>query len=563
VIQLFAFAVGAAIRATVLLLGAAGLAALLRKRTAALQHALWTAAMAASLVIPVLSATLPSLSIRSPVSVSAPAPKVLATGARAARPLFDVGAIFTSTPSDGGSASRIREALLLVWLVGLALCLSRILRSSLAVIRLRRSATEVSDERITFVWRQLQRSSLSRTVLLVEADSVTAPGTAGIIRPTIFLPREAAEWGSIRIRATLAHEYAHIVRRDCLTHLLADLAVAIYWFNPIVWYARRRMTTERERACDDLVLSDGVRPERYASVLVQTVRGSLLHQNVRAPGMLSMARPSELEKRLVSILDPSRSRGRMSSRATVVTGSIVTATAVLISVSQLDAATIDPQAGSRVITAETVARLHSLQDSGEEPDRRGDSIASPLSERVGFSAEIWSAARNTAALRGPDSLLARNLYSQLSRSPSWEGDLVRDRSAWALSRQRTGLLIDPLIESLGDRDWRIRAYAAWALAESGASRAVPALVVLLSDPNWRMRAMAAYALDAIGDESVAAAMAGAAQDEAWQVRVSAVHFIGALHNAKYQSLLDTALADRHVAVRGAASAALDNPLSHR
>ena len=556
-IVILSFAVGAAIRATLLLLGAAGLAALLRRRTAALQHALWTWAMAASLVIPVLSATLPSFSIPSPVPVSAATPRAQAAVSRGVRPapaLFDIGAIFTSTPSIDGSANRTREALLLAWLVGLALCLSRILRSSIAVMRLRRSATEVSDERITSIWRQLQRSSPSRNVLLVTDDSVTAPGTAGIIRPTIFLPRDAAEWGSIRIRATLAHEYAHIVRRDCLTHLLADITVAVYWFNPLAWYARRRMTTERERACDDLVLNDGVRPERYASVLVQTVRGSLVQRNAGAIGVLSMARPSELESRLVSILDPGRSRGRMSSRATIVTGSIVTAAAVLISVSTLEAATTPAALG---------ARSHTLQNSPREPDLRGDSIAGPLSERVELDAAIWSAARNTAALRGPDSMLAGMLYAQLSRSPSWEGDLVRDRSAWALSRQRDGLLVDPLIESLADRDWRIRAYAAWALAMSGATRAAPALVGLLNDPNWRMRAMAAYALDGIGDQSSAAPMARAIQDEAWQVRVSAVDFIGALHDPQYQSLLETALADRHVAVRGAASAALDNPISHR
>lgn len=67
--------------------------------------------------------------------------------------------------------------------------------------------------------------------------------------------------------------------------------------------------------------------------------------------------------------------------------------------------------------------------------------------------------------------------------------------------------------------------------------------------------MAGYALAAIGDASAAAAMATAIEDEAWQVRVSAVNFLGELHNPKYQPLLETALADRHVAVRQAAAEA--------
>lgn len=102
-----------------------------------------------------------------------------------------------------------------------------------------------------------------------------------------------------------------------------------------------------------------------------------------------------------------------------------------------------------------------------------------------------SKARNSSALYGPDSILARRLYAQLDRVPKWEGDLVRDRSAWALSIARNGELIAPLLDALKDRDWRVRAYAAWSLAVSGDKRAVPPLVPLLRDANWRMRAMAA------------------------------------------------------------------------
>ena len=341
------------------------------------------------------------------------------------------------------------------------------------------------------------------------------------------------------------------------------------------------MITEAERACDDQVIRDGVRPERYASVLVETVRASLLQREREPTGVLSMAWPSELETRLVSILDPSRSRGRMSSRVRVVTASIAIVAALLMSAPYLDATPVntayidavpkgavfveaspvgatpvESQTQSHVTTVEALPKWRALRASRGEPDGRGDSIAGPLSERLVLSAEIESAARNTAALRGPDSVLARKLYAQVSRMPTWEGDLVRERSTWALSRQRGGLLVEPLIESLTDSDWRVRAYAAWALAESGAPRAVPALVALVSDPNWRMRAMAAYALAAIGDERATAVMATAINDEAWQVRVSAVHFLGELHNPKYHELIKTALADRHVLVRQTAAEAL-------
>ena len=67
----------------------------------------------------------------------------------------------------------------------------------------------------------------------------------------------------------LLHELAHVKRLDCLTHLIAQIVRAIYWFNPLSWVAVRQMQAERQRACDDLVTGAGIRPRRYAPQILE------------------------------------------------------------------------------------------------------------------------------------------------------------------------------------------------------------------------------------------------------------------------------------------------------
>jgi len=101
----------------------------------------------------------------------------------------------------------------------------------------------------------------------------------------------------------LLHELAHVKRWDTLVQLVARIACGVYWFHPLAWYAASRLSVERERACDDLVLRSGAEPSVYASELLSIAES---HQSVR--GGLAMAKASTLEGRLKAVLDPSRNR---------------------------------------------------------------------------------------------------------------------------------------------------------------------------------------------------------------------------------------------------------------
>jgi len=113
----------------------------------------------------------------------------------------------------------------------------------------------------------------------------------------------------------LLHELAHVRRGDVGTHLTARLALVLNWWNPLAWGAWRAFLKERERATDDLVLHSGARASEYAGHLLEVAR-SMRSEPALAWGAVAMARRSQLEGRLVSILD-SRVNRKTPGRAVV------------------------------------------------------------------------------------------------------------------------------------------------------------------------------------------------------------------------------------------------------
>ena len=112
----------------------------------------------------------------------------------------------------------------------------------------------------------------------------------------------------------LAHELAHVARRDWLVHVVAEVARAIYWFNPLFWYACARLRRDSEHACDDIVLEHGIGRTSYAAHLVDLARAFRVHGRTWLPAP-SMARPSTLERRIRTMLNPPNQRRPLSAAA--------------------------------------------------------------------------------------------------------------------------------------------------------------------------------------------------------------------------------------------------------
>jgi beta-lactamase regulating signal transducer with metallopeptidase domain len=175
------------------------------------------------------------------------------------------------------------------------------------------------------------RLRLRRRVRIFKTDRISMPMTWGLMQSAVLLPKEADRWTMECRWIVMAHELTHVKRRDCLMQALAQLACAVYWFNPLVWLAAWRLRVERELACDDHVLEAGAKASDYASHLVK-IASSFGVANCGSPVAVGMA-CSHLESRVRSILDPNaRRRGVNGLKVALaaVTAAVLTAPLVMM-----------------------------------------------------------------------------------------------------------------------------------------------------------------------------------------------------------------------------------------
>lgn len=527
---------------------------LLERRSAALRHGVLTAAIAACLALPVFSTVgltvfMPRAAvtwIRGGVKRIAPAPNVSGEANTVPRP--DLDALLESPrPATASRTAILVGSLGLSWFAGALLLGLRAAISRLAAARMRRRARLADDPALLALFARVGAQQEVNTLPELRISGrIAAPATLGCWRAAVLLPEVTSHWTPEQLQPVLVHELSHVVRRDCLTTLFGEVACALFWCNPLVWIVSRRQRVERERACDDRALATGIEPTRYGLLLLDVARSA--YSNAPLPSsVLMMARPKELESRLLAIVrGPDIARDRLTRR-----GIVAIALAATL-VGSIAASHAPPDA----VTIAT----DTAQQSRREPDRRGDSLASPSSERIPFTTDVPALerqVRSSALWTGPDGALVRRLLSFLPHVAESPDELGRERAIWALSQARGDGLTEPLLEALGNSDWRVRAYAAYALSLTRERRAVPLLIVALQDRVWRLRAMAAWTLVEIGDVRALPAMTRAMNDEAWQVRWAAVSFVAQHANPVVTArLLESSLNDRHVAVRTAASDAL-------
>jgi beta-lactamase regulating signal transducer with metallopeptidase domain len=289
-----------------------GLLRLTRKRSAAERSTIAHLGLFALVALPLASLALPALNLPLPAQIAQMA--TVDPVEQTAAPLLshDKAAPITTATSPvvpaepvwtGALSSAARYAFLLPTLVLLALTLAALLR----LVGLRARAEVLVDP----VWlsalaRAQRRMGFKNGTALLASDELASPVSWGLMRPVILL-NDAAVLAPEQAEAIIAHELAHVVHFDWAKLILARVATAAFWFNPLAWVLAREAHQLREEAADDAVLAADIAGPDYAELLIGVARhqcrGTLLGAHGVAPSKSSLGR------RVRRVLDQSPARG--------------------------------------------------------------------------------------------------------------------------------------------------------------------------------------------------------------------------------------------------------------
>ena len=290
-----------------------GLLQLLKARSAAERSWVAHIGLLALVIMAFAPLVLPRWSVAVPIAADTPAPTVSAAPA-VATPLPSSAATPATAPTSETATAAPAPMTLsplaattAAYAVPAAILLFITLLALGRLIALRARADVLVDGHwLTALARAQRRMGFKHGTALLTSNALASPISWGLMRPVILLNSRAVEAAG-EAEAIIAHELAHVARMDWAKLLLARIATALFWFNPLVWILAREAHQLREEAADDSVLAADIDDTDYAQLLVGVARhecpGLLLGAHGVAPSKSSLAR------RVARVLDGKTVRG--------------------------------------------------------------------------------------------------------------------------------------------------------------------------------------------------------------------------------------------------------------
>lgn len=272
----------------IITVGLAILLRALRRSSAAARHAACLLALLTLLTTVLVTAALisPAAALRlSEIPAIPPHAPDLATDSNPADASFapeDFSDHAAIEPGEAGpqlaqGAKPLRERITPVlpwiagaWLVGVALLSIWHCGGWWRIRALRRSSSAIGGQIQQTFDHLLERFRLRGGVRLLQSAEALVPMLTGVLKPMIILPsRIITGLGPAEIEAILAHELAHLVRRDAWSNLVRVIIETVLFYHPAVWWISRRARLECEHAADDLALRVCADRRTYAGALMR------------------------------------------------------------------------------------------------------------------------------------------------------------------------------------------------------------------------------------------------------------------------------------------------------
>ena len=146
--------------------------------------------------------------------------------------------------------------LLGIWIVGMLAMMILVIKSSLRLRIIKRSALPLQNPEVRRLYNKcLNEMKITRNIPVYSTAFLKSPIIVGFLKPCIYLPIHLiSDYHESDMRYMLLHELQHYRHKDAIANYLMNFAGVLYWFNPFVWFALREMRNDREIACDTSVL---------------------------------------------------------------------------------------------------------------------------------------------------------------------------------------------------------------------------------------------------------------------------------------------------------------------
>ncbi len=319
-------------KATIILLLGLVAGALASRTQASVRHLVFATTFAAVLALPIVVFGIPELPVEFAAVSESEMQQPLATMPAASSTTVTTAAgaaTREASTTASWSMPSLGTIVFAIWGAGAVLLLLSLVVDLLRVRNLRRDG--IPSEQLRARVDRLVMDAGAKPVDVMLHEKIQAPVTFGFFRPVIMLPSTAESWDDADLERALVHELEHIRRGDWATQLAARTACAFYWFHPLIWMTWRKLCLEAERACDDAVVRTAGNTD-YAEQLVSLSRQL---RAGRGQPVLGMAKRSDLARRVSSVLDTTRQRGRAGLAAAAV--SIFIGSFVVIAIGPLRA----------------------------------------------------------------------------------------------------------------------------------------------------------------------------------------------------------------------------------